>query len=42
MGYGGLGAIGNVQVLINFAFDVLLVVLLVHPMSRSYQRIWFK
>jgi hypothetical protein len=31
-----------VQVLIGFAFDVLLVVLLVHPMSRSYQRIWFK
>ena len=23
-------------------FDVLLVVLLSHPMSRSYQRIWFK
>jgi hypothetical protein len=39
---GGLSAIGNVQVLINFAFDVLLVVLLLHPMSRDYQRIWFK
>jgi hypothetical protein len=40
--YGGLGALGNVQVLIGFAFDVLLVVLLLHPMSREYQRIWFK
>ena len=40
--YGGLGALGNVQVLIGFAFDVLLVVLLLHPMSRDYQRIWFK
>jgi len=40
--YGGLSALGNVQVLIGFAFDVLLVALLLHPMSRSYQRIWFK
>jgi hypothetical protein len=40
--FGGLSALGNVQVLISFAFDVLLVVLLTHPMSRSYQRIWFK
>ena len=39
---GGLPALGNVGVLIGFGFDVLLVVLLVHPMSRSYQRIWFK
>jgi len=42
VGYGGLSALGNVQVLIGFAFDVLLVALLVHPMSRDYQRIWFK
>jgi hypothetical protein len=42
IGYGGVGALGNVQVLIGFAFDVLLVVLLLHPMSRDYQRIWFK
>jgi hypothetical protein len=42
IGYGGISALGNVQVLISFAFDVLLVVLLLHPMSRSYQRIWFK
>jgi hypothetical protein len=37
-----VGGLGNVQVLIGFAFDVLLVVLLLHPMSRSYERIWFK
>ncbi len=42
LGAGGLSALGNVNVLFGFAFDVLLVVLLVHPMSRSYQRIWFK
>ena len=40
--YGGLSALGNLSVLIGFAFDVVLVVLLLHPMSRSYQRIWFK
>jgi hypothetical protein len=36
------GDLGNIGGLIAFAFDVLLVALLVHPMSRSYQRIWFK
>jgi hypothetical protein len=40
--HGGLGALGNISVLITFAFDVLLVVLLLHPMSRSYERTWFK
>lgn len=40
--YGGLSALGNIQVLIGFAFDVLLVVLLLHKQSREYQRIWFK
>jgi hypothetical protein len=29
-------------VIIELGFDVALVVLLTHPMSRSYQRIWFK
>ncbi len=39
----GRGAsLGNVSVLIELGFDVALVVLLAHPMSRSYQRIWFK
>jgi uncharacterized membrane protein (DUF2068 family) len=27
---------------ISLLFDIALVVLLLHPMSRSYQRIWFK
>jgi len=39
--YGG-DIITDVFVLISFCFDVALVVLLVHPMSRDYQRIWFK
>jgi hypothetical protein len=29
-------------VIISFGFAVLLVALLVHPMSRNYQRIWFR
>jgi hypothetical protein len=36
------GNVADVQFLIGFAFDVLLVALLLHPMSRDYQRIWFK
>jgi hypothetical protein len=27
--------------LLSIAFDILLVVLLLHPQSREYQRIWF-
>jgi hypothetical protein len=27
--------------IMNFMFDALLVALLLHPMSRDYQRIWF-
>jgi hypothetical protein len=38
----GSDVITNVGLLINFCFDVALVILLVHPMSRDYQRIWFK
>jgi hypothetical protein len=34
--------LNNVHVIIELGFDVLLVVLLTHPMSRNYQRIWFK
>ena len=36
------GSLGDLSVLIELGFDVALVVLLMHPMSRSYQRIWFK
>lgn len=28
--------------LINLMFEVALVALLLHPMSREYQRVWFK
>ncbi len=28
--------------IISFLFDVALMALLIHPMSRDYQRIWFK
>jgi hypothetical protein len=28
--------------LINFAFDLLLVFFLLHPQTRSYQKIWFR
>jgi hypothetical protein len=38
----GSAIITDVFVLLSFVFDVALVVLLVHPMSRDYQRIWFK
>ncbi|MFZ0667306.1 MAG: hypothetical protein WAM97_16250 [Acidimicrobiales bacterium] len=34
--FGGFGA------LLNVLFSVALVALLVHPMSRDYQKIWFK
>lgn len=33
--------LGNLSGLITLVFDVALVLLLVHPMSRDYQRIWF-
>lgn len=38
----GYGALLSFPGLISLAFDVALVVLLLHPMSRAYQRIWFK
>jgi hypothetical protein len=40
--FGGISALNNVGVLIGFLFDAALVALLLHPMSRDYQRIWFK
>jgi hypothetical protein len=33
---------GGIAGLINFAFAIALFVALVHPMTRSYERIWFK
>lgn len=32
----------SIQVIINLVFGIALMALLLHPMSRSYQRIWFK
>lgn len=37
----GLGSMFSSSV-ITLLFQVALVVLLIHPMSREYQRIWFK
>jgi hypothetical protein len=41
---GGVGLMGIFQgaALISFLFAIALVALLLHPMSRDYQRIWFK
>lgn len=49
-GYGGLniverlslGSLSNFSVLLWVVFHVALVALVLHPMSRDYQRIWFK
>jgi uncharacterized membrane protein (DUF2068 family) len=38
----GASTFSNVFALISFLFDIALVALLVHPMSRDYQRIWFR
>jgi len=41
---GGVGLMGIFQgvALISFLFAIALVALLLHPMSREYQRIWFR
>jgi hypothetical protein len=41
-GLFGLSVLNNVSLLLEFLFDAALVALLLHPMSRDYQRIWFK
>ena len=38
----GYDTVQNVGLLIDFMFAAALFLLLVHPMSRDYQRIWFK
>jgi fatty acid desaturase len=38
----GAGVFSNLSGLLAFLFDAALVALLLHPMSRDYQRIWFK
>jgi hypothetical protein len=42
LSYYGSDTFTNVFYLINFLFDAALVALLLHPMSRDYQRIWFR
>jgi hypothetical protein len=42
LAYWGSDALQDVFKLIVFMFAVALLGLLVHPMSRDYQRIWFK
>lgn len=39
---GGLGLLLNGRFLLGLMIAVAKMVLLVHPMSRSYQKIWFK
>ena len=38
----GVGAILDIPFLIAMLFPVALFALLLHPMSRDYQRIWFR
>jgi hypothetical protein len=40
--YGNVGLIFNINFLLAILFPVALFILLIHPMSREYQRIWFK
>ena len=40
--FGSLSSLNNFSVLVGFMFDAALVALLLHPMSRDYQRIWFR
>jgi hypothetical protein len=39
---GGVGDLLNVWFLVSMVFPVALFALLLHPMSRDYQRIWFR
>jgi hypothetical protein len=41
-GYAGTGAFTQLGPLLDLIFYGALVALLLHPMSRDYQRIWFK
>jgi hypothetical protein len=38
----GVGGLFNILFLISIVFPVALFALLLHPMSRDYQRIWFR
>lgn len=41
MASNGLGSIFQLALLFSLVFPLALFILLVHPMSRQYQRIWF-
>ena len=38
----GFDVFSNVSVLLSVLFDIALAALLLHPQSRSYQKIWFR
>jgi len=38
---GGVGHLFSLSVVLAFLFPVALFALLIHPMSRQYQKIWF-
>jgi len=38
---GGVGHLFSLSVILAFLFPVALFALLLHPMSREYQKIWF-
>jgi hypothetical protein len=38
----GAGTFTEFGPLVSFMFDAALIALLLHPMSRDYQRIWFR
>jgi hypothetical protein len=38
----GIGSVFSVRFLLAIIFPVALFALLIHPMSRDYQRVWFK
>jgi hypothetical protein len=39
---GDFSLLANISFLINAMFDVALAVLLLHPQSRDYQKVWFR
>ena len=40
--FNDIGLIFSINFLLAIIFPVALFILLIHPMSREYQRIWFK
>jgi len=42
MAFGGVGDVFATGNIVELMFEVALVLLLLHPQSREYERIWFK